>query len=332
MSQLEIILPFSIPPASLAKALIKQMTMPSLSTLLIYADQSPRRQFDEFARYLPHEYWGHKTAYDSGQIQIDSSPPFSHQRMRDFGILTTEGYWFSLSPVHIHIARDHLVMTDQRRLEISDIEAKDLFLAAQEICAELGHELIYGDAKTWFLRADTWYDLRTASLDAAAGHNMEIWLAQGEHARAWRKLQNEIQMLWHIHPINQKRESLGMKTINSVWIHSPSKQLLDYPYRHLSLNELFSKDAGSRQYFIDNSLLEPALNSDWGSWLLAYAELEKGLFSILLQALQTRQISSLKLILTDGHRLQELSCRKPRTWQFWKKPNLQTLLELASDT
>jgi hypothetical protein len=37
-------------------------------------------------------------------------------------------------------------------------------------------------------------------------------------ARAWRKLQNEIQMLWHISPVNEARQASGLPAINSIWI------------------------------------------------------------------------------------------------------------------
>jgi hypothetical protein len=71
--------------------------------------------------------------------------------------------------------------------------------------------LQYGDASTWFLRADGWTGLKTASADAACGHNVDIWMPDGEHARAWRKLQNEIQMMWFAHTLNDEREAQGKK-------------------------------------------------------------------------------------------------------------------------
>ena len=33
----------------------------------------------------------------------------------------------------------------------------------------------------------------------------------------WRALQNEIQMLFHTHPVNELREAAGKPTINGVW-------------------------------------------------------------------------------------------------------------------
>ncbi|WP_395008033.1 hypothetical protein [Undibacterium sp.] len=331
MSYLEIILPFGIPPASLAKELVKQLKTPSLAVLLGHVKNEQSHDFDEFARLLPHEFW--LTQHFNQTTSRVNSPALSHSRMQSFGIQVPAGYWFSLSPIHIHIARDHMVMTDPRRLDITEQESHALFEAAKEICEELGKTLLYGDAKTWFLRADDWATLQTASLDAAAGHNMEIWIAKGEHEVAWRKLQNEIQMLWHIHPVNQQRDEQGRNTINSVWLHSGSAELqqwhCQFGLNHFSgLNPASSKAEAKQSVLIDD-LLEPALNSDWGNWLACVNQLEQNWFAPALQALQSKQIKTLNLVLSDGQNLSELTCQAPQTWKFWRKPSLDILLKLA---
>ena len=329
MSYLEIILPFGKPPASLAKELVKQMKTPSLAVLLGHAKDEHSHDFDEFARLLPHEYW--LTRHFNQNNSRLNSPPLSHNRMRDFGLQAGNAYWFILSPVHIHIARDHMVMTDPRRLYYSEEEARALFDAAKEMCDDLGKTLMYGDKKTWFLRADDWASLQTASLDAAAGHNMDIWIAKGEHEIAWRKLQNEIQMLWHIHPVNQRRDEAGQNTINSVWLHSGSGQLYELNCQFGQHDFVsWSKQADAKRSVIIEHLLEPALNSDWGTWFEQMNQLEQAWFAPALEALQSQQIKSLRLVLSDGQSLTEITCQAPQAWKFWRKPSLESLLRLAS--
>ncbi|MFZ6817830.1 hypothetical protein [Undibacterium sp. Ji22W] len=330
MSHLEIIMPFGIPPATLAKELVKHMKTPALASLLAYARDKQIHEHDEFARQLPHEDWlarDFETPHNNA-----SSPALTHQRMQELGIQMSSGYWFTLSPIHIHIARDHMVMTDQRRLDINDLESHDLFEAAREICEELGKSLLYGDAKTWFLRADDWRSLQTASLDAAAGHNMEIWIAKGEQEVAWRKLQNEIQMLWHIHPVNHAREEKGRNTINSVWLHSGSAEVhTNRSQRNLQRFDAINYQNDSASILVED-LLEPALNSDWGNWLACINQVENNWFKPALNALQNKQIKSLKLVLSDGQRLCQISCRAPQAWKFWRKPNLQFLIDLTGSS
>ncbi len=221
MSHIDILLPFALPPPELVPDLLRVLKAPAFATLLSRAaidkPSSQASAFDAFSRTLPHEAWL------SGQFGLDNapgtetSPPIATAAMKMFGLTPDEGVWFMLQPVHIHIARDHLVLTDQRHLALSEPESHTLFDSAKPLFDEVGKTLLYGDAKTWFMRADDWATLQTSTPDAACGHNIDIWMPKGQGERDWRKLQNEIQMHWHIHPLNEERESRGDKTVNSLW-------------------------------------------------------------------------------------------------------------------
>lgn len=323
MSYLEIILPFSIPPAALSKQLLAQMKTPALADLLGHSKAIERQHFDEFSRLLPHEaFLSH--CPQASDAEQSNSPPFAHKYLRDAGLAQSEGFWFCLNPVHIHVARDHLVMQDQRRLAISEEEARHLFNIAHAICAEEGRSLLWGDAKQWFLRADDWAELSTASLDAASGHNMEIWIASGTQARAWRRLQNEIQMAWHAEPINQAREDRGERMINSVWLHSGSAHMpahdfvvTEAPYQQLA--------TPSCNTIVLSHLAEAALNSDWGAWLAQVHQLEQEWFAPVLAALKEKKYAQIKLVLSDEQHLHIVDCRAPQAWKFWRKPSLNAL-------
>jgi hypothetical protein len=66
--------------------------------------------------------------------------------------------------------------------------------------------------------------LAGASPLRASGRNIEIWLPHeahsGERSRAWMKLQNEVQMAWFEHPVNEAREARGLPAVNSIWFHA----------------------------------------------------------------------------------------------------------------
>jgi hypothetical protein len=53
---------------------------------------------------------------------------------------------------------------------------------------------------------------------------IEIWLPHeahtGERSRMWMKLQNEVQMAWFQHPVNEAREARGLPAVNSIWFHA----------------------------------------------------------------------------------------------------------------
>ena len=300
-----LLLPFALPPAQHAKDLIKSLNMPSLARLLARATELTERRFEAFAAALPHEILQYGT-------NVDNSPPLSHQWMQQFGIAAAPGIWFILQPVHLHIARDHLVLTDPRQLMIDEQSSRALFESARSLFEELGHELRYGDARHWFVRADAWQTLRTTTPDAASGHNVDVWLPSGEHAREWRRLHNEIQMLWHTHPINEVLETHGQPRINALWLWggaSPEQ----HPAKHDPLT-------------VDDSLISPALADDWGRWLLAMQEIERTRVSPLLQQLQNKGIDRLTLQLSDATCVKQWQVTRFDQLKFWRKPSLNRLM------
>jgi hypothetical protein len=351
MSHLQIILPFGIPPAALAPDLQRALLAPTLRTpalakLLACATRGKTEFAADFARLLPHESWlaGHfrpESRMDTAHANSDMlnprlcSPANTHAKMQELGLTAPEGYWFTFSPVHLHIARDHLVLTDQRRLAIAEQEALALFQAAAAMCAELGKTLLYGDAKTWFLRADDWQHLQTSTMDATCGHNIDIWMPKGEQERAWRKLQNEIQMLWHIHPINEQREARGQNIINSAWLHSGSAALIQQAKHFRSDADLAQVLAASQSEgastLVFDGFLEPALNSDWSYWLDAMHTLEDQWCVALLQALKDKQIQRLDLVFSDASSLTTFSLTPRHLWKFWAKPTLAPVFSLPQN-
>jgi len=339
MKHLDILLPFAIPPLPLAPDLVRELKVPALSLLTSRVKAVAKHQFEEFSRQLPHEtlmsagFSGTGDTLGTGHLQefSASSPADTHDKMHALGLPAAEGFWFTLSPMHIHIARDHLVLTDQRRLGLTEDESRALFASAQAICSEFDKTLVYGDASTWFLRADDWAGMQTATPDAACGHNIDIWMAKGNQELQWRKLQNEIQMLWFTDKINADREMQGLRPVNSVWLWGGSSQILDRKkiyHPHANLDSAF---AAKGEPLLLNQLLEPALNEDWGSWLDQMHALEASWFAPLATALQGgRQLESLTLHASDAATLAGFTVTPWSLRKFWIKPSMKPLTSLAS--
>jgi hypothetical protein len=250
--------------------------------------------------------------------------------------------------VHIHIARDHLVLTDPRQLAIRDHEARPLFDIAASLFAETGRPLLYGDAATWFVRADDWAELQTSTPDAAGGHNIDIWMPKGAGERDWRKVQNEVQMHWFDHPVNMEREARGMKPINSLWIWGGAPATFEpAPGHHTDVFNLTGPTAAFGQFALRQSgagnasellaakperalavldnLLEAALSNDWSRWLDAMHALEHDWFAPLLAALKSNAIDRLSLVFTNDTRISRFTITKSSLRKFWAKPTLTPL-------
>ena len=322
MTNLEIVVPFALPPSEHAKDLLAQLQLPSLAKLLAQAKKGQQQVSEAFAPALPHEQW-------LTGAQADNSPPVACAAMQAFDIAEA-GNWFLLQPASLHIARDHLVLTDRRQLGLSDTESRALFDIALPFIHESGLDLRYGDAGNWFLRADAWRGLRTCSPDAACGHNIDIWMPKGEGERAWRKLLNELQMLWHTHAVNDAREARGMHRINSAWLWGAGKhEATVQTGLALLAQQAIARPQKTWQpenpLTLLDSLLAPALAGDWSSWLNEFKQLEQTCFAPLLSALKQGHIDSVTLVLTDSNRLQTWHARRASMRKFWINPSLARL-------
>ena len=345
MNQLTLALPFALPHAALAGDLIKALQTPALAALLSRTASSSLHEFDGTTRLLPHEAWlAHALALAPAAGSDDAAAPFAAAAMRGFGLVPEPGArYFLIHPVHIEITRKHLTMDDMRQLQLSEADSRTLFELARPYFDGLGQPLYYGDAHTWFMRADEWSDLRCASPDAAASQNLADWMPDGEHARASRRLQNEVQMLWHEHPVNQAREARGLKAVNGYWLWGAAEHQLATCANALhvsaapgwlsALAEPSRRDADPAAIIagqadalvVHAGLVGAAMAQDWGTWLAQMQALEQHWFAPLLAALKEGRLGRLRLVLS--HRDGWLDCSTSRNAQrkFWRAHTLNTL-------
>ena len=325
-----LIIPFALAPTEHAKDLLATLQAPSLAQLLSRASAVRRDAFEPYAPLLPHEQWLIGS-------QRDNSPAIAHTLMQQLGMTTEPGYWFVLEPAHFHVARDHLVLTDRRQLSLDDATSRTLFDAAHPLFEELGYTLRYGDARHWLLRADAWSELRTCSPDAACGHNIDVWLPRGPGERDWRRLHNEVQMLWHTHTLNDAREQRGERRINALWLWGGSAgisaQAAQPQAQPTGLQELARCSLGRSAAHVPNdaelrlldALIEPALAGDWSGWLAAMAELDASHITPLLTQLKQAAIDGITLVLTDSTRAIQWQLRRSSMRKFWIRASLARL-------
>jgi hypothetical protein len=347
MRNLEILLPFGLPTPHLAPDLLRELSLPALSTLIAKSPKPVLRDFDSFSRMLPHEAWItqqiiHPSVNAANLASASNSPPLAVSCMKNLGLEAELGNWFILHPVHMHIARDHLVLTDNRRLMLPEEHSRALFESVLPSFAEVGKTLRYGNASTWFVRADDWQGLQTATPDAACGHNVDIWMPKGEGERAWRKLQNEVQMVWHDSALNDARVEQGMLSVNSLWLWggaNTSQAVMGREFAHTGHSAAFGgidvsgknlpallEDVSHPGLLMLDDLCEPALSEDWAVWLERMHALELAWFAPALAALRTGQLAQIKLIIGHHAQLREFTVTKSSLLKFWAKPSLTRLL------
>ncbi|MDQ1817002.1 hypothetical protein RBA41_27220 [Massilia sp. CCM 9210] len=339
MTQISLVLPFALPPPELAPDLIRALQAPALAALISRTTSRQQLPVDEDLRALPHEAWLARALAASG----GGKPAFASAVMQGYGLAPAQGTWFIVHPAHTQIARSHLLIADMRRLQLSEAHGRVLFDIAKPYFDESGQTLLYGDAGTWFMRADDWADLETSTPDSAVGLNLTDWMPKGPPARAFRKLQNEVQMLWFEHAVNTEREARGLAAINSFWPWgaSPAGASVDAsalatsaapPWMtaltgHPQAAAITSIDAmAGKSILVCDALSEAAMATDWAGWLQHMHRLEQSTFAPALAALKDGRVKQLQLVLS--HRTSQTAFTTTRFSQraFWRRPTLDRLL------
>lgn len=340
MNHLTLVVPFALPPSELATDLVRALQTPALAALLSRPARSARTGFDDDARALPHELWlARALGLSSNQAA------FAPAAMRGFGLDPAAGGWLIVHPAHIEIARSHLALHDLRKLHLSEDDGRVLFDCALPLFTELGHTLLYGDAHTWFLRAAGWDQLDTASPDAVLGMNLGDAMPTGEQARAFRRLQNEVQMLWYEHPVNTARAQRKLAPVNAIWPWgggatnaaapapgSAGFAVFDAPAWLAAMAQQVVTDPGAVLVGRDTALLVcanltgPGLAGEWSAWLDAMQQLETTLFAPTLALLAAGKLNSLRLVLSHRTALLDTTTTPMAQRKFWRRITLDSLI------
>ncbi|GMG89480.1 hypothetical protein SGO26_05710 [Cupriavidus metallidurans] len=352
MTHLTLIVPFSVPPGAgddasddvVPGALLRQLELPALGKLLTRATPGPREMHDDpYLRTLPQERWL------AGRAGLDTTrvPTAPFMRLADHrGIAPPptqaagEGGWACLQPVHIHAARDHLVLMHPDQLDIRPDETAALHAAIAGLLDEAGITIDTPHPARWYIPDGMFGDLTATTPVRATGRNIDIWMQAGPKARDWRRLQNEIQMTWHGHPVNEAREADGRLTVNSVWLHGGGSAnaarkladtvLTDDPFlaglglaggsrlgpQPARFADIANTD-GSVMTLLD-SATEAHIAADWGLWLERMHTLDAEWFAPVLAALGEGRIQAVTLVLGGENHFAEFTVTRADLRKFWR--------------
>jgi hypothetical protein len=365
-NRLHLLLPFALPAAAEASTALYDIQSPALDKLLARATLVERVIGEDFQRTLPHERWVARQfgTVASGAGAADEAPLAPYMLRADGGEPGTST-WACVQPVHVRIAHDHLVLIDPASLALTDDEASTLLDVARPLIEELGVRIEAPKPSRWYLASDAFGTLAGASPLRASGRNIEIWLPHeahtGERSCAWMKLQNEVQMAWFEHPVNEAREARGLPSVNSIWFHAQgAAQPVKSPFirvlsdaaatRGLALtarveigappssfaaltpgaNGARSGAHGGNQVTA-TTLVEldpfsaPYIEQDWARWNEAFAALETDWFAPALAALQAGQLGELGLTLCGDTGSVTLTITRGDLRKFWRRRLLASL-------
>lgn len=117
-------------------------------------------------------------------------------------------------PVHLAFQRDGMKLHDASLIAIRPQEADALIASLNETFADLGR-FQAASPDRWYLVPRVLDAPGSTPLCSVIGRRIDNYLPRSP---LFRRTLNEIQMLFHDHPVNQAREARGEPAINSVWI------------------------------------------------------------------------------------------------------------------
>lgn len=234
-----------------------------------------------------------------------------------------------LDPVHLHVGRDHLVLTDPRSLALQPDESAALAEALGPLFADEGLVLDAVSPQRWYLHepdAGRALRLATRPLSGATGRNVDAWMPTGPDARRWRRIVNEVQMTWHAHPVNAQRDARRLPAANSLWIEGRVPPTSDAGARAAALVAAHAPAGGPLRLaapdgsalVLDTRLHEAALAGDPRGWAEAWTALDAETFEAIARAREPWTAGA-RVVLAGDAGWRELQVPPRAGWRFWRR-------------
>lgn len=255
----------------------------------------------------------------------------------DGGALT----WARAEPVHLLTAIDHLQLAAPVPLPLDAAESETLLGTLDAHLAGTGFDLRALPDGGWLCRCPDGLECTTVPPEDALGRNLRDALPTGRDAVRMRSLLNELQMLLHEHPVNERRAAQGFPPVNSVWlwgigaahdaaVHVSGDLLTDDAW----LAGLWRRHSGRVQPVtaLAQALAEPDSNLRVATMAAidgrpagdVLRALEAEVFAPLRAALVASRVR--RVSLHTGRKVVELT--PAARWAFWRRP--RPLAEVAA--
>jgi hypothetical protein len=197
--------------------------------------------------------------------------------------------------VHVAPSRDGAVLIPAAQLDITLKQSAALLESTQDLLAETPFSLQQCRVDQWLVSPPGHYAPACASPLLVSQGSINDWWTQDLEGRPWRRLVNELQMLWFDHPVNQQRARQNLPAINSLWLFGGARP------------EQLAHQAATEHLHIFDEFRESSQRQDWGNWLQALKRLDAEVFT---------DIAVLPhIIMTGSDRIIEVTPHTPSRWR-----------------
>ncbi len=227
-------------------------------------------------------------------------PSLAFRLARDAGIAQEAPHWLRADPIHLQVEGDALLLLEHYSFSLTQEEADSLLDTLNRHFAGEGLRFFALSSDVWLAGLQEQPRIRTTHPLRRVGRNIAGHLPQGEDARRWRSLFNEVQMLFHDHPVNRAREARRERSISGVWFW-------DYP----------ASTPGAR---VIDTLRAPSAYGDAAAWESAAHDLDGAVVNPLLSQLRAGSIDGFSLVAVEGRRAATLTLFRWQLWRWWRRP------------
>ncbi len=169
----------------------------------------------------------------------------------------------------VAIGREGATLLPPDSLQIDRQESDALYESVAELWTGSGFSALPLEPARWRIWLP--HDATPTSISpaAASGRPLADWWPTGDAMRAWRRLANEIQMTWHDHPVNTAREARGLPPVNGLWLYGGAKG--------------WRPATPATPWRIIDLLHQPFAQGAWGDWVAALPALSSALEALPAQ-------------------------------------------------
>ena len=310
---MSLLIPGALPPSNVAKDLLAQVEQhcPALVERL--------KTMVATVQELAPEHTG-CTPFEAVRLrQMGYSPPAGGNLGTGLAALhagvknPSETVWLAELSA-ISVGREGATIAHPASFEITTDEADALFDAVSGLWADRAISALPLNARQWRIWLEPNASTRSLTPAAMAEMRLTDWWPQEDSLREWRRLLNEIQMVWHEHPVNLARAERGELPINSLWLYGGAQGWSPSQPEAVVL-------APAHIY---EGLHTPYLQGDWAAWIAALPALSEHLSTHELNTSLTLTGQQRCVVLTPAHKRwwHALLAPRPQPWNtWWNLPN-----------
>ena len=282
---------------------------------------------------------------DMFDLETNSTCPIAAFSFLGEGGQPGDAYWLRADPIHLRIYRDQIILLDSEALTLDLREIEQFIATLNAHFAIEGLGFYAPTPHRWYVKLPRAVDLTTYPLHEVTGKNISDYLPKGKDQSHWRRVFNEVQMLFFEHTVNQEREARGELPVNSVWFWgggaltapkslfaslysnnafikgvalSTGMTLQETPETMMNcLSQLRTR--GNYLIMLEN-LATPARHGDVAAWRAALLTMEEQWFQPLMQALQQKRLQTVSLHAFANSQHDEFNLRRGDLWKFWRRP------------